>query len=454
MTKKRTKDLIDSDRRHLWHPFTQMKEWTEDEILVIDRGEGNYLVDTEGRRYLDGVSSLWCNVHGHRRKEIDAAVRKQLGRMAHSTMLGLTHEPGIRLAEKLVSVVPEGLTRVFYSDNGSTAMEVALKMAFQYWAQTGKPGKRSFVTLSEGYHGDTVGSVSLGSVDLFHAKFGPLLFRTFRAPTTYAYRCAKAEGDLEACGRHCLEDLEAVLREHADEVAAVAMEPLVQGAGGIIVQPQGFVSGVRELCDKYGVLLICDEVATGFGRTGGRLFACQHEGITPDIMAVAKGITGGYLPLAATLATERIYEAFLGAPEEKKTFFHGHTYTGNPLGCAAALACLRIFEEEKTLERLRPVVHRLANELSIFYELPGVGDVRACGLMAGIELVEDTETKKPYPAERRTGHRVILEARRRGAILRPLGDVVVLMPPLSITGKEMLGLLDVAAESIRAVCGP
>jgi adenosylmethionine-8-amino-7-oxononanoate aminotransferase len=329
-------------------------------------------------------------------------------------------------------------------------MEIALKMAYQYWLEKGKPEKRSFVTFSEGYHGDTIGSVSLGAVELFHAKFGPLLFRTIRAPTTYAYRCEKADGDLDACGRHCLEDLESVVQAHAAGIAAVSMEPLVQAAGGMITQPPGFVGGVREICDRHDVLLICDEVATGFGRTGGRMFACQHEDVTPDIMAIAKGITGGYLPLAATLATEEVYEAFLG---EGKTFFHGHTYTGNPLACAAALACLRIFEEEKTLDRMRPIAHMLANELSRFYELATVGEVRVRGMMVGIELVEDEATKKPFPPEQRIGHRVILEARKRGAILRPLGDVVVLMPPLSITEKELLELLDVTLESIRAVCG-
>ncbi len=446
-----TDDLVERDRRHLWHPFTQMKNW--EEVLVIDRAEGNYLFDRAGNRYLDGVSSLWCNVHGHRRKEIDDAVRAQLDKVAHTTMLGLTHEPGIRLAEKLVSIAPEGLTRVFYSDSGSTAVEIALKMAFQFWAQSGKPEKKTFVTFDQSYHGDTIGSVSLGGMDLFHAKFQSLLFKTHRAPTTYAFRCDKSDGDLVKCGRHCLEDLEAILREHASEVAAVVLEPMVQGAAGMITQPPGFVQSVRRLCDKYDVLLIADEVATGFGRTGGKMFACQHEGVVPDLMAVAKGLTGGYLPLAATLTTERVFEAFLGDVEESRTFFHGHTYTGNPLACAAALACIDIFEKDDTLEKLRPVIHRMGNELTDFYMLSTVGDIRTCGMMVGIELVRDQESNEPFPVADRVGHRVCMEARKRGAILRPLGDVIILNAPLSLTMDEMKELVAITRQSIEAVCG-
>jgi len=447
-----SKDLADKDRKHLWHPFTQMKGWTEEEdVLVIDHGEGVHLFDTEGNKYIDGVSSLWCNVHGHRRREIDDAIRAQLDKLAHSTLLGLTHEPAIHLAEKLVSITQEGLTRVFFSDNGSTAMEIALKMAYQYWVHRGKPKKTAFVTLSEGYHGDTVGAVSLGGIEIFHALFGPLLFRTFRAPTTYAYRCRKADGDLIECGKHCIEDLDAILKEHVDEIAAVTMEPLMQGAGGMITQPSGFLTKVRELCDRYDVLLICDEVATGFGRLGYKMFATQHEDVTPDIMAVAKGLSGGYLPVAATLTTEKIYEAFLGPHEEKMAFFHGHTFTGNPLGCAAALASLKIFEDENLLEKIRPVIHMAGNELSMFYEPSIVGDIRTRGMMTGIELVKDQETNEPFPAAERMGHRVILEARKRGAILRPLGDVIVLNPPLSITEDEMRKLLEITLDSIKAV---
>ena len=339
-------DPAQLDRDHLWHPFTQQQGWSEEEPLLIERGEGCYLVDVDGRRYLDGTSSLWCNVHGHRHPAIDRAVSEQLDRVAHSTMLGLSHPGAAELAARLVAIAPAGLSRVFYSDSGSTAAEIALKMAFQYQAQRGGEHARrtSFVKLREAYHGDTIGSVSVGGIDLFHATYGPLLFETHAAEP----------GDAA--------DLERVLATHGEEVAAVIVEPLVQGAAGILVQPPGYLRAVRELCDAHGVLLICDEVATGFGRTG-TMFACEQEGVAPDLLCLAKGLTGGYLPLAATLATEAIYEGFLGAPEEQRTFFHGHTYTGNPLACAAALANLDVFESERTIERLQPKIGLLAERL-------------------------------------------------------------------------------------------
>ncbi len=438
------------DRRVLWHPFTQQKLWMEEEFPVIVRGRGVHLYDTDGRKYIDGGSRLWCNVHGHGRREIGAAIRRQLGRVAHTTSLGLSNPPAIELAERLAGIVPRGLTRVFYSDDGSTAIEAALKMAFQYWQQNGQPGRTKFITLDAGYHGDTVGSMSLGGVEAFHGLYKPLLFRTIKAPTTYAYRCDKAQ-TLPDCGKHCIQDIEAILKTHARDVAALVVEPLVQGAGGMITQPRGFVTGLRHLCDKHGVLLIADEVMTGFGRTG-RMFACDHEGITPDLMAISKGLTGGYMPLAATLATEKVFEGFLGDLRQRRAFFHGHTYTGNPLACAAALASLGIFERERTVERVRKTAHLFGNLLQEFYEIPNVGDVRLCGLIAGIELVADPAKKAPYPAEERRGHRVAVEARRRGAILRPLGDVVVLMPPLSITAAELTRLVRIALESVNAVC--
>ena len=434
----------------LWHPFTQQSLWAEEDFPVIVRGQGIYLYDADGRKYIDGVSSLWCNVHGHRRREIDAALRRQLGRLAHATCLGLSHPPAIELAERLVAAAPRGLTRVFYSDDGSTAVEVALKMAFQYWHQNGRPGKTKFVTLEAAYHGDTMGAVSLGGIESYHGLFKPLRFPTIKAPTTYAYRCDRARS-LADCGKHCIQDIEAILRTHAHEVAALVVEPLVQGAGGMITQPAGFLTGLRHLCNRHGVLLIADEVMTGFGRTG-RMFACEHEGVTPDLMAVSKGLTGGYLPLAATLVTEKIYEGFLGDARSRRAFAHGHTYTGNPLACAAALASLEIFERERTLDRVQTTAHLLGNLLQDFYEIPNVGDVRLCGLIAGIELVADPDRKTPYPAEERRGHRVALEARRRGAILRPLGDVVVLMPPLSITPSELTRLVRITRESIEAAC--
>jgi len=417
-------DLVSADHAHVWHPFTQQRGWCEEEPLVIAAAEGTDLIDTEGRCYIDGVSSLWCTVHGHRHPRIDAAVRDQLDRVAHSTMLGLTHEPAIELARRLVDIAPPGLTRVFYSDSGSTATEIAVKMAFQYWQQRDEPQRRRFVALRDAYHGDTIGSVSVGGIDLFHSLYRPLLFDTLKAEP----------GDLE--------EMERLLEQHPGEVAAVIMEPLVQGAAGILVHPEGYLRGVRELCDRHGVLLILDEVATGFGRTG-RMFACEHEGVAPDLMCLAKGITGGYLPLAATLASERIYEGFLGEHAEFRTFFHGHTYTGNPLACAAALATLDVFEEERTLESLEPKIRLLGELLQPLEQHPAVAQVRRRGFMVGIEL-------EGFPLEARIGHQVTLEARRRGAIVRPLGDVVVLMPPLSIAAGELRRLVAITGAAIDA----
>jgi adenosylmethionine---8-amino-7-oxononanoate aminotransferase len=417
-------DLVAADRAHLWHPFTQQEGWVEEEPLIVDRAEGTDLIDIQGRRYIDGVSSLWCNVHGHGHPRIDAALREQLDRVAHSTMLGLSHRPGIELAQRLVELAPPGLTRVFYSDSGSTATEIALKMAFQYWQQRGEARRTKFVSLRMAYHGDTIGSVSVGGIDLFHSLYRPLLFDSLHAEPGHAA------------------DMERLLAEHEGEVAAVIMEPLVQGAAGMLVHPEGYLRDVRELCDRHGVLLILDEVATGFGRTG-RMFACEHEDVAPDLLCLAKGITGGYMPLAATLASERIYKGFLGRFEEFRTFFHGHTYTGNPLACAAALATLDVFAEERTLEHLERKIELLAELLEPIAAHPEVNAVRRRGFMTGIELAE-----RPLPA--RIGHQVTLEARRRGAVIRPLGDVVVLMPPLAISEGELTRPLAITGEAIDA----
>ncbi len=419
---------------HLWHPFTQMRGFEDEPAPSIESAEGVWLVDTDGRRYIDGVSSLWCNVHGHGHPHIDAAVRDQLDRVAHTTMLGLSHPGAEELARRLVAIAPGAragragpLSRVFYSDSGSTAVEVALKMAFQYWRQAPEPqpARTKFVCLESSYHGDTVGSVSVGGIDLFHSLYRPLLFDTHRVPG----------GDVAA--------LDQLLAKHGSEVAAVVVEPLVQGAAGMLLQPSGYLRAVRGLCDAHGLFLVCDEVATGFGRTG-RMFACEHEGVVPDFLCVAKGLTGGYMPLAATLATERVYQGFLGDHEEFRTFFHGHTYTGNPLACAAAIATLELFEQERTLERVQARIALLDQLLTeLVAPLPRVREVRRLGFMCGIELMGHE------PAER-IGHRVTLEARARGAIVRPLGDVVVLMPPLSIEADVLEELVEVVADSIEA----
>ncbi|MDP3920040.1 MAG: adenosylmethionine--8-amino-7-oxononanoate transaminase [Candidatus Omnitrophota bacterium] len=442
----RFESLQAKDKRYLWHPFTQMRDWARDEMLVIERARGVYLEDVRGRKYLDGVSSLWCNVHGHQVPELDQAIVDQLGQVAHSTFLGLSNVPAIELAEKLISIAPPGLSRVFYSDSGSAAVEVAVKMALQYWRHKGKPSKTKFAKLSLAYHGDTLGSVSVGGIDLFHEIFHPLLFKTYTVPTPYRYRWPTGD-DPEQVRREALVKMEEVLGAHHEEIAALIMEPVIQGAGGMIDQPAGYLSGARDLARKYNVLLIFDEVATGFGRTGA-MFASEHEGITPDLMALAKGITGGYMPLAATLATEAVYEAFLGEYGEYKTFFHGHTYTANPLACRVALANLALFEKNRVLEALQPKIRFLTERLKNFSVLETVGDVRQAGFMVGIELVRNKAAKAPFAAEEQIGHQVILKAREKGAIIRPLGAVVVLMPPLAMTIDELGDLLDITYASI------
>ncbi|MFZ5867473.1 MAG: adenosylmethionine--8-amino-7-oxononanoate transaminase [Thermodesulfobacteriota bacterium] len=438
------------DTKYLWHPFTQMEEWARTEPLVIERAEGNYLIDTEGRKYLDGVSSLWVNIHGHQRAEIDEAISRQLEKVAHTTLLGLGSVPSIQLAQKLVELAPEGLTRVFFSDSGSTAVEVALKIAFQYWRNKGLEQKTRFVALSDAYHGDTLGSVSVGGMDLFHSIFRPLLFNTLFIPAPFPYR--NPELTPEECRDASLEQFRYLAEERSHEIAALIVEPLCQGAAGMIVHPRGFLSGLEAICREYGILLICDEVATGFGRTG-TMFACEHEGVRPDLMALAKGISGGYLPLAATMTTEEIYEAFLGQYTQYKTFFHGHSYTGNPLACAAALASLRIFEQERVLEQCGPKIELIGRMLEReIRPLSHVGDIRQCGFMVGIELVQDKDTRTSFEPGFRMGAQVTQQVRRYGVILRPLGDVVVLMPPLSITHDEIKVLVSATARSIHEVC--
>jgi adenosylmethionine-8-amino-7-oxononanoate aminotransferase len=432
------------DREHVWHPFTQMLGFREEDPLIISRGEGVYLYDLQGNRYLDGVSSLWANLHGHRRRELDQALVAQLEQVAHSTLLGIAHPPAILLARRLVELAPASLTKVFFSDNGSTAVEVALKVAFQFWRNRGQSGKQRFLKLSNAYHGDTLGAVSVGGIPLFHEIYRPLLFDTLEAPSPYCYRCPHRED----CREQCITVLEEMVAMHHRELAAVILEPVMQGAAGMIPQPPGYLARVREVTRRHDVLLIADEVAVGFGRTG-KMFACEHEGVSPDLLCLAKGITGGYLPLAATLATDDIYQAFLGEYQEFKTFFHGHTYTGNPLGAAVGLASLDILVQDRVLEGLPAKIAPLTGHLEHLAAHPHVGDIRQRGLMVGIELVADRATREPFPVERRTGHRVILEARRLGAILRPLGDVIVLMPPLCITPEELGALGDITYEAIN-----
>jgi adenosylmethionine-8-amino-7-oxononanoate aminotransferase len=443
----RHRRLCESDRKNLWHPFTQMQDWVAEEPVIVDGADGVFLVDTLGRRYLDGVSSLWCNVHGHRVQEIDDAVRAQLDRVAHTTLLGLASTASIECAEELLRWTPLGLTRVFFSDAGATAVEVALKMAFQHHQLRGDTERKEFVAIRGGYHGDTIGSISIGGMDLFHRIFAPLLFPVNHAPQPYCYRCPLGKRP-ESCVMECAGEVEKIFAAKRGKIAALVVEPLVQGADGMITQPRGYLRRLRELCDREGALLVCDEVATGFGRTG-TMFAVEQEGVVPDIMTLAKGITGGYLPLAATLATEHVFESFLGPFAAKKTFFHGHTYTGNPLACAASIASLRLFRERRILESLPAKGAALAKALLRVAEHPRVGEVRQRGLMVGIELVRDRATREEYPYEARPGHRACLEARDAGAILRPLGNVVVLMPPLAMTEDQLAELAGIALGSIE-----
>lgn len=437
------------DHDHVWHPFTPMQAYSTEHAPIIESADGFHLIDIHGLRFLDGISSLWCNVHGHRVPEIDSAIREQLDRVGHSTLLGLSSRPSIELARKLASLAPPGLTKVFYSDSGATAVEVALKMAYQYHRQKplGPQERTLFATVGGSYHGDTVGAVSVGNIPIFHQVYGRLLFETVTVPSPGSFRFPDEFADRAAYVKHCFDAAERMIVEQHEKLAAFVLEPLVQGAAGILVHPKGYLRHVRRLTRQYDVPLIADEVAVGFGRTG-TMFACEQEAVTPDLMCLAKGITGGYLPLAATLTNEPIYNAFLGEPHEGRTFFHGHTYTGNPLACAAALASLELFEKHDTLRNVTANAELLSSRLAVLRDHPHVGDVRQKGVMIGIELVADREGNVPFPVERRTGHLVTLGARRRGVIVRPLGDVVVMMPAPAMPAELIDRLCDVVFQAI------
>lgn len=437
------------DREHVWHAFTQMAEY---EPLLIERADGCTLVDVDGREYLDGVSSLWCNVHGHRHPRLDAALVEQLQRVAHVTSLGMSNPTTIRLAERLVAITPAGLEHVFFSSDGSSAVEVALKMAFQYWRQRDEPRLRKtrYVAFGNAYHGDTLGSVSVSGVARFHEMFEPLLFDVIRVPTPDCYRLPVGSTPETACEDY-LRELEGTLAQHAEQVAALIIEPLMQCAAGMVKHPAGFLAGVRRLTRKYDVLMIADEVAVGFGRTGS-MFACDREEIAPDLLCLGKGISGGYLPLAATLATTEIWQAFLGTHAESKTLFHGHTYGGNPLAAAVGLASLEVFQHDAVLEKLVPKIGRLTDHLDRLARQPHVGDVRQSGMIAGIELVENRQAKKPFPWEQQQGKRVCDFALTQGVWIRPLGNVVVIMPPLSVTLEELDRICLAVEAGIKHVC--
>ena len=428
----RTGELRASDKKHIWHPFTQMRDWCAPghDPLVITDGRGSLLIDSEGREYLDGNSSIWTNIHGHSHPKIVGAIQRQAAKLAHSSFLGLTNEPAIRLAEKLVALFPpETLTRVFYSDDGSTAIEVALKMAVQFHQLTGHPERCRFAAFDHAYHGDTAGAASLGGIAAFHDRFAPLNF-----PVTHVT-------DLEA-----LEGLDTATKR---SLAGVVIEPMIQGAGGMRTWPAGLLRDLRAWCDRNEVFLILDEVMTGFGRTG-KMFACEHEDVVPDFIALAKGLSGGTMPLAATLTTEKVFEAFLGDYAEMKTLFYGHSYCGNPMGCAAALASLEVFEEEKTLEKLQPKILRLGQLLEDLRSEPNVSAVRQCGFVAGIDVARPDGS--PYPWQDQTGARICTAARGHGLITRPIRDTLVLMPPLCFTEPELERAVAALRAGIREIC--
>ena len=436
------------DKRYLWHPFTQMQDWLTAEPVIIARGEGCYLIDVDGNRYIDGVASMWTNVHGHNHPELNIALKTQVDKVAHSTLLGYSNIPAIELAKKLVELTPVGLNKVFYSDNGSTAVEIALKMAYQYWQHKGEPQRKLFVHFDKAYHGDTIGAMSVGGIDSFHTTFDSLLFKGIRVFAPETYRSGNTNDS--AIKTQWLNAVENVLTEHSGQIAGIILEPLIQGAGGMLLSPRGFLKELSALAKRSKTLLIVDEVMTGFGRTG-KMWACEHEAVTPNLLCTAKGLAAGYLPLAATLATDEIYNAFLGEYRDLKTFFHGHTFTGNPLACAVALENIAIFEREDLLSRLQPTIKHFNNRLQEFYRLTHVGDVRVCGLAAGVALMKNPDTNTPYPFAEKVGIRVCKEALTRGALLRPLVNTIVLMPPLQMSISALDALLDIVYASIAAV---
>ncbi|MFZ5764365.1 MAG: adenosylmethionine--8-amino-7-oxononanoate transaminase [Thermodesulfobacteriota bacterium] len=427
--------LQERDRACLWHPYTQMHDYADRDLLLIDRAAGLFLYDDRGRPYYDTISSWWCILHGHNHPTISGRIRRQLEKLDHVLLAGTSHEPAIELAEELIRLTPADLTRVFYSDNGSTACEVALKMSLQYWRHCGRPERNRFVALERGYHGDTIGTMSLGGVPDFHQEFAAILFDSFTIPSPFCYRCPMAE-EAASCRLPCLDPLEELLEKRGQSIAAMIIEPLIQAAGGMRIYPARYLNRVRELTARHGVHLILDEVATGFGRTG-RMFALEHAGIVPDFLCLSKGLTGGTLPMAATLATEAIYSAFYGPYAANRTFFHGHTFTGNPLAAAAALGSLQVFAEERPLEQTAATIPHLHEKMARFHELPWVGDVRSLGMISAIELVRDKKSKEPFTFAERIGWPIYLKGLEEGLILRPLGNIIYLWLPLCVTCADI-----------------
>lgn len=441
-------ELRRHDRQAVWHPFTQMAEY---EPFIIERAEGCTLYDIEGNAFLDGASSMWCNVHGHAHPALNRALTDQAAKVSHVTSLGVSNPTSIELAKRLVDVTPAGLNHVFFSGDGSSAIEVALKLAFQYWRQkeSPEPQRTEYIAFDNAYHGDTIGSVSVGGVARFHEMFQPLLFDVIRMETPRMIGLPDGVSRDDACD-YFLAQLEAVLIERGDRVAALVIEPLVQCAAGMIVHPPGYLKGVRELTRRFGVLLIADEVAVGFGRTG-KMFACEHEDVEPDFLVLGKGLTAGYLAMSATLATSEVFDAFLGEYSDSKSFFHGHTFAGNPLAAAVANASLDLYESEQTLANLQPKIERLRENLEPLKEHLHVGDIRQRGLLAGIELVRDRETGEPFPWEERVGQQVCDYAAEQGVWIRPLGSIVVIIPPLAISIEQLDAICLAVREGVEQV---
>lgn len=439
-------ELLRLDREHVWHPCTQQKDHETLPPIPIARGEGPYLIDVDGRRYIDGVSSWWVNLFGHNHPRLNRALNDQAGRIAHHIFAGFTHEPAVELSARLCALAPNGLNKVFFSDNGSAAVEVALKMSFQFWQQSGRPEKTRFVSLSDAYHGETLGALSVGGCDLYREVYRPILLDGFRVQGPDCFRCPYGR-NRQSCDIECFEAMERLVSEKHDEIAAIIIEPLIQGAAGMRIYPAGYLRRLRELCDRFAVHYIADEIAVGFGRTG-RLFANEHAGVSPDLMCLSKGITGGYLPLAVTLATDEIYQAFYDDYVSMKAFLHSHSYTGNPLACALAVEVLNIFEQERVIESLHEPMALLESWAPRFEALPNVGEFRRGGMVAAVELVQEKETKTPFPWQERRGLCVYRRALARGALLRPLGNVVYFMPPLNTPLSILEELLGIAYDAI------
>jgi len=449
---KRAEALAAKDFEHIWHPCCQMKDYEELPSIIIDHGKGPYLYDVDGNAYLDIISSWWCNLLGHCNPKINASIKAQLDNLEHVIFVNFSHEPAINLVDELMKVLPKGLNKFNFADNGSAAVEIALKMAFQYYYQTGKPKKQRFMCLTEGYHGETIGALSVGSMDLFAQIYKPMMMNNIHVEAPDCYRCP-FEKTRENCRCECFKHAEEAFVKHAEETAAIIVEPILQGCAGMRVYPALYLKKLRELCDKYDVLLIADEIATGFGRTG-KMFACDHAGVTPDLMCISKALTGGYLPMSIVCTTDKIYNAFYDDYNKGKQFMHSHTYAGNPIGCAAALAVLKILREDKILEKAqeKAVYFHKALEKA-FLDHPNVGEIRHIGLINAIELVKDKMTKEPYPTDKRLGYEIYKKALPKGLLLRPLGNVIYFNPPLNVELEDLDKAIAIAKEAMEEVIG-